>query len=62
LLPLGLRLHDRRVVIVGGGPVALRRVGALLVARARVTLVSPTAVAVFEDLADRGQIDWRPAS
>ena len=27
-------------------------------ARAKVTLVSPTAVAALEDLADRGQIDW----
>ncbi|MBC7559106.1 MAG: hypothetical protein H7270_07040, partial [Dermatophilaceae bacterium] len=30
LLPLGLRLRGRRVVVVGGGPVALRRVGALI--------------------------------
>ena len=59
LLPLGLRLQDRRVVVVGGGPVALRRVGALLAARAKVTLVSPTAVAALEDLAERGRIEWR---
>ena len=58
LLPLGLRLRGRRVVVVGGGPVALRRVGALLRARAKVTLVSPAAVVALEDLADRGQIDW----
>jgi uroporphyrin-III C-methyltransferase/precorrin-2 dehydrogenase/sirohydrochlorin ferrochelatase len=58
LLPLGLRLRDRRVVIVGGGPVALRRVGALMAAHASVTVVSPTAVAALEDLAERGQIDW----
>ena len=58
LLPLGLRLRGRRVVVVGGGPVALRRVGALMAAMARVTLVSPTAVAALEDLAERGQIDW----
>ena len=58
LLPLGLRLGDRRVVVVGGGPVALRRVGALMAAKARVRLVSPTVVAALEDLADRGQIDW----
>ncbi len=58
LLPLGLRLAGRRVVVVGGGAVALRRVGALLAARARVTLVSPEAVAALEDLADRGQIQW----
>jgi uroporphyrin-III C-methyltransferase/precorrin-2 dehydrogenase/sirohydrochlorin ferrochelatase len=58
LLPLGLRLRDRRVVVVGGGPVALRRVGALMAARARVVLVSPDAVAALEDLAERGRIQW----
>jgi len=58
LLPLGLRLTGRRVVVVGGGPVALRRVGALMAARARVTVVSPVAVAALEDLAERGQIQW----
>ena len=58
LLPLGLRLRDRRVVVVGGGPVALRRVGALMAAHASVRLVSPTAVAALEDLAERGQIEW----
>ena len=58
LLPLGLRLRGRRVVVVGGGPVALRRVGALMAAQAKVTVVSPSAVAALEDLAERGQIEW----
>jgi len=58
LLPLGLRLRGRRVVVVGGGPVALRRVGALMAAMASIRLVSPTAVGALEDLANRGQIDW----
>jgi len=58
LLPLGLRLRGRRVVVVGGGPVALRRVGALMAARASVTVVSPTVVGALEDLAERGKIDW----
>jgi uroporphyrin-III C-methyltransferase/precorrin-2 dehydrogenase/sirohydrochlorin ferrochelatase len=58
LLPLGLRLGGRRVVVVGGGPVALRRVGALMAAMASVTVVSPTAVAALEDLAGRGRINW----
>lgn len=40
LLPLGLRLRGRRVVVVGGGPVALRRVGALLAAQTKVTVVA----------------------
>jgi uroporphyrin-III C-methyltransferase / precorrin-2 dehydrogenase / sirohydrochlorin ferrochelatase len=58
LLPLGLRLRGRRVVVVGGGPVALRRVAALMAARASVTVVSPAAVTALQDLAERGQIDW----
>jgi len=58
LLPLGLRLGGRRVVVVGGGPVALRRIGALMAAHAAVTLVSPSAVTALEDLAARGQIEW----
>jgi uroporphyrin-III C-methyltransferase/precorrin-2 dehydrogenase/sirohydrochlorin ferrochelatase len=59
LLPLGLRLQGRRVVVVGGGPVALRRVAALIAARADVTLVAPTAVAALEDLAERRLIEWQ---
>src|SRR5450759_3501174 len=58
LLPLGLRLSGRLVVVVGGGPVALRRVAALIAARASVTVISPAAVAALEDLAERGQIQW----
>jgi uroporphyrin-III C-methyltransferase/precorrin-2 dehydrogenase/sirohydrochlorin ferrochelatase len=58
LLPLGLRLSGRLVVVVGAGSVALRRVGALLAARAQVRVVSPVAVAALEDLAERGQIQW----
>ena len=58
LLPLGLRLRGRRVVVVGGGPVALRRVGALTAALASVTVIAPEAVAALEDLAERGRISW----
>jgi uroporphyrin-III C-methyltransferase / precorrin-2 dehydrogenase / sirohydrochlorin ferrochelatase len=58
LLPLGLRLRGRLVVVVGAGSVALRRVGALMAARAQVRVVSPAAVAALEDLAERGQIEW----
>jgi uroporphyrin-III C-methyltransferase/precorrin-2 dehydrogenase/sirohydrochlorin ferrochelatase len=58
LLPLGLRLGGRQVVVVGGGPVALRRVAALIAAQASVTLVSPRAVTALEDLAQRRLINW----
>ena len=58
LLPLGLRLGGREVVVVGGGPVALRRVAALMAAQASITVVSPTTVAALEDLAERHLINW----
>ena len=58
VLPIGLRLTGRLVVVVGAGPVALRRVSALLDSGARVHLVSPEAVPVLADLAERGELRW----
>jgi uroporphyrin-III C-methyltransferase/precorrin-2 dehydrogenase/sirohydrochlorin ferrochelatase len=57
---LGLRLRDRRVVVVGGGAVATRRVPALLDAGADIVLVSPAVTASLEDLAAAGRISWEP--
>jgi uroporphyrin-III C-methyltransferase / precorrin-2 dehydrogenase / sirohydrochlorin ferrochelatase len=55
---LGLRLSGRRVVVVGGGAVASRRIPALLDAGAEILLVSPEATASLEDLAAKGRIRW----
>jgi len=59
LLPLGLRVRGRRVVVVGGGPVALRRVTSLLDVGAVVVVVAPVCVDALADLAARGQIRWQ---
>jgi uroporphyrin-III C-methyltransferase/precorrin-2 dehydrogenase/sirohydrochlorin ferrochelatase len=50
--PSGLRLAGRRVVVVGGGHVAQRRVPALLAVGAEVTVVSPVVTPSIEGLAD----------
>jgi uroporphyrin-III C-methyltransferase / precorrin-2 dehydrogenase / sirohydrochlorin ferrochelatase len=55
---LGLLVAGRCVLVVGGGPVALRRVGRLLEAAADVHLVSPQVVPALRDLADRGRLRW----
>ena len=55
---LGLRLAGRRVVVVGGGGVASRRVPSLLDAGAAILLVSPKVTASLEDLAAAGRIRW----
>ncbi len=55
---LGLRLRDRRVLVVGGGAVAARRVPALLDTGADILLVSPSLTTSLEDLAAAGRIRW----
>jgi uroporphyrin-III C-methyltransferase len=58
--PIGLRLLDRLVVVVGGGRVAHRRVAGLLEARARVTVVSPVLTPALEALVAPGAVTWVP--
>ncbi|MGE9694573.1 MULTISPECIES: uroporphyrinogen-III C-methyltransferase [unclassified Streptomyces] len=56
--PAGLRLAGRKVVVLGGGQVAQRRLPALLTAGADVLLVSPTVTASVEAMATAGEIRW----
>ena len=58
LYPIGLRLAGRRVLVVGGGTVATRRVPALLDAGAEVVLVAPHATPALQALATAGRIRW----
>jgi uroporphyrin-III C-methyltransferase/precorrin-2 dehydrogenase/sirohydrochlorin ferrochelatase len=58
--PVGLRLDGRRVVVVGAGQVAHRRVAGLLEARAQVTVVSPDVTPALEALVARGSVTWHP--
>lgn len=56
--PVGLRLQGRRVVVVGGGQVAQRRVPALLAAGAQVRVVSPWLRPALEGLVSTRELDW----
>ncbi|GAA3780748.1 uroporphyrinogen-III C-methyltransferase [Micromonospora maritima] len=58
--PLGLRLAGRRVLVVGGGAVATRRVPALLDAGADVLLVSPELTPALRAHSDAGRLRWEP--
>ncbi|NJC10493.1 uroporphyrin-III C-methyltransferase/precorrin-2 dehydrogenase/sirohydrochlorin ferrochelatase [Micromonospora profundi] len=58
--PLGLRLDGRRVVVVGGGAVATRRVPALLDAGADVLLVAPELTPALRAHVDAGRLRWVP--
>jgi uroporphyrin-III C-methyltransferase / precorrin-2 dehydrogenase / sirohydrochlorin ferrochelatase len=56
--PLALLLKGRRVLVVGGGAVATRRVPALLDAGARVEVVSPHLTPALRALVDAGRVRW----
>jgi uroporphyrin-III C-methyltransferase / precorrin-2 dehydrogenase / sirohydrochlorin ferrochelatase len=55
---LGLRLRGRRVVVVGGGRVAQRRVPSLLAAGAEVVVIAPEVTPSLEDLVAGGTVRW----
>jgi uroporphyrin-III C-methyltransferase / precorrin-2 dehydrogenase / sirohydrochlorin ferrochelatase len=56
--PSGLRLAGRRVVVVGGGQVAQRRIPALIAAGAEVHVVSPAVTPAIEGLVGSGEVAW----
>lgn len=55
----GLRLDGRRVVVVGGGTLAQRRLPGLLGAGAAVLVVAPQLTPAVEAMVASGEIAWR---
>lgn len=56
--PAGLLLSGRRVVVVGGGHVAQRRVPQLIAAGADVHVVSPMVTPAIEGMVGSGEVTW----
>jgi uroporphyrin-III C-methyltransferase/precorrin-2 dehydrogenase/sirohydrochlorin ferrochelatase len=56
--PVGLRLDGRRVVVVGGGRVAQRRIPFLIASGAAVEVVSPASTPAVEGHARAGEVVW----
>ena len=56
--PSGLRLSGRRVVVVGGGHVAQRRVPHLIAAGADVHVVSPEVTPAIEGMVGSAEVTW----
>jgi uroporphyrin-III C-methyltransferase/precorrin-2 dehydrogenase/sirohydrochlorin ferrochelatase len=59
-LPVFLSLKARRAVVVGGGPVAARKVDALLKAGARVTVVAPRLLPQLAQRVAAGDLEHLP--
>lgn len=58
LYPLGLDVAGRRVVVVGGGPVAARRLRSLVAAGADLVVVAPWVCEDVSDIVDGGRARW----
>jgi uroporphyrin-III C-methyltransferase/precorrin-2 dehydrogenase/sirohydrochlorin ferrochelatase len=56
--PLFLRLHEQRVVLIGGGAVAARKFTLLLAAGARVRVVAPRLAPELARAGAAGEIEW----
>lgn len=59
LLPLHLKVEGKRVVVVGGGKVAERKVDLLLESKAEVFLISPRVTEKLRGLSEGGEIEWK---
>ncbi|MGE5280165.1 MAG: bifunctional precorrin-2 dehydrogenase/sirohydrochlorin ferrochelatase [Deltaproteobacteria bacterium] len=57
--PIALRLRGHRVLVVGGGLVAERKITGLLASRARVRVVAPRATQTVRRLAAAKRLEWR---
>ena len=57
---LGLDLTGRRVVIVGGGTVAQRRLPRLVSSGALVEVIAPEVTPAVQAMADGGELTWQP--
>jgi precorrin-2 dehydrogenase/sirohydrochlorin ferrochelatase len=53
-----MNLHGKRVVVVGGGRVALRKTLSLLESGAKVTIISPALIPEINVLLLENRIDW----
>lgn len=60
MYPLLLDLTGRNVLVVGGGPIAERRVAGLLECGARVRVVAPRITEGLSELAASSRIQWEP--
>ena len=58
-LPLFRNVRGRPCLVVGGGPVAQRKIALLLRARADITVVAPTITAEIRDWYLAGRLAWR---
>jgi precorrin-2 dehydrogenase / sirohydrochlorin ferrochelatase len=56
--PIMLDLTEKKVVVIGGGKVAERKVKGLREANAQITVIAPTVTPFLEQLSEQDAIQW----
>ena len=59
-LSFNLQIADRKILVIGGGTVATRKVTTILAAGAALTVISPTLTYALQQLRDDGRIGHFP--
>lgn len=57
--PISLNLDGKKVVVIGGGKIAKRKITGLIEARADITVVSPELTHELNEYAQAGKINWK---
>ncbi len=58
LYPIMMSLEGKRVIVIGGGPVAERKIMSLLESGALVSVIAPEVGSRVRNLASEGRVDW----
>lgn len=57
-LPIAIKLKNKRVIVVGGGKVAERKIEVLLDTKALVVVIAPKVTSKIRLLIEKGTIKW----
>ena len=60
--PIAVKLNNKRILVVGAGRVALRKVAALLQAQADILVIAPKAIAPLKRIIKEGKVNWKKRS
>jgi precorrin-2 dehydrogenase/sirohydrochlorin ferrochelatase len=59
MLPLHFNVKDKKVLVVGGGKIALRRLRLFLEEGARITVISPDVIPEIAELSKADKLNWQ---
>ncbi|MFF5994191.1 NAD(P)-dependent oxidoreductase [Lysinibacillus sp. KU-BSD001] len=58
MLPISVKLTNKKCIVVGGGKIAYRRTKTLLEAGAHITIISPELLVELRLLVEQGRVEW----